>query len=502
MKARIDHIVRKLGEARKRRLSCFGSDAHRFELRAPIDEAKLVAFELARGVELPACYRSFLLSAGHGGAGPYYGLFTLDRWDDFATWVIDDVPDDFVARRCVLRPGRNGAVADDSETSALEHYGGTIALGSQGCSLATLLIVTGAHRGRVAYVDADGSPPYVVREPDFLAWYERWLDELLGGYETSWYGYGPGGDEATLLALLDDRASDEELRGEAAAAMSRLPRLSERGARRLPALCADGQAGVRSAACAAITRFELTSATDAVASCLDDVESAVRNAAVRAAAAVDIARFAPRLLEMACAESDPDVALGAVLALNQAGALTRDARVRIVASSPHGSARSQAAHALSWERRDVALLLSLLGAEDPATRMVGVTGLRTVGAREAVPAMAELLSRESTWFVAASLIHALGELGDASVVPVLLGLAEHGDDFHRLDALGALAKLGDERAIPIARAMLTETRKPVRRDASGFTSQTAVDTIGDLAARALRDSSSKRLRDLVARPRS
>ncbi|WP_437304468.1 SMI1/KNR4 family protein [Sorangium sp. So ce388] len=78
---RLDGIAAKLTAVRARGLSCFGSDVHSFALRPPATEAEVAAFEATRRVRLPEDYRAFLLHAGHGGAGPYYGLMTLAQWD-------------------------------------------------------------------------------------------------------------------------------------------------------------------------------------------------------------------------------------------------------------------------------------------------------------------------------------------------------------------------------------------------------------------------------------
>jgi hypothetical protein len=496
----VQRIVEKLREVRERGLSCFGAKAHGFRLNAPIPLAELERFEAARGVTLPTCYRTFLLEAGHGGAGPYYGLYKLDAWDDFATWVLDDAPADLLARVCPLRPGRAPDVPRSSERD-LSWYGGTLSLGTQGCAFMTLLIVTGEYRGRVVYVDADGTPPYVGREPDFLAWYERWLDELSGGYETSWFGYGPGGDEEALLARIDRSTADAldepglEERAEAARAINRLPRISPHVERRLVELCADPQPAIRASACASVERFAIADAVDAVTACLADSTAVVRAAAVRAALAIDRARFGPKIVELAWTDPDKDVALGAVLALDRADALSREQRLRIVTDTPHGGARSQAAYKVKWEPEDVELLVRLLEAPDPSTRSIAVGGLRTLDARGTVPSILTCLERESVWNVVAGLINALGSLGDASVVPVLIHWCEHGDDFHRLDALKALASIGDDRAVPVARALLAEDRRPERRTQSG--SMSNVRTIAELARDALAGAKSPALRALA-----
>jgi hypothetical protein len=51
-----------------------------------------------------------------------------------------------------------------------EPYTGAIAITSQGCTYATLLVMTGPARGRIVNVDLDRQPPLFSPDPDFLAW--------------------------------------------------------------------------------------------------------------------------------------------------------------------------------------------------------------------------------------------------------------------------------------------------------------------------------------------
>ena len=258
--ARVRQILGKLEQVRRQGLTCFGSESHKFQLKRPLAAAKLAAFEKRHGIRLPGCYRAFLEHAGNGGAGPYYGIYQLDNWDDFVTWISDEaLPADFLARPCPLRPGRN------TQCTARDHadYQGTISLGSQGCAYVMLLVVTGEYAGRVVYADADGQPPYMVREHDFLAWYERWLDELLQGYDPAWFGYGPGGGEAEFFRILESAERDEEERVEATGAFSRLPQLSDDARRRIPLLCGHRLEGVRAAACGVIRKFKIEGCEDA-----------------------------------------------------------------------------------------------------------------------------------------------------------------------------------------------------------------------------------------------
>lgn len=132
--SRIAPIVDKLAQARQRGLTCFGSDAHRFELRPPASEEAVRAFEVEHGVTLPEDFRTFLLEAGDGGAGPFYGLYPLSKWNDFADWVLDETPAGFLARPCPLAQGRNRLTRDEHDCADPSPYQGTLSLGTQGCS--------------------------------------------------------------------------------------------------------------------------------------------------------------------------------------------------------------------------------------------------------------------------------------------------------------------------------------------------------------------------------
>ncbi|MGC4892836.1 hypothetical protein [Micromonospora sp. DT31] len=65
----------------------FGATTHRFRIGPPLPQDAVVAFEERHGVGLPADYRGFITTVGHGGpgrfggAGPFYGLHSLKDWD-------------------------------------------------------------------------------------------------------------------------------------------------------------------------------------------------------------------------------------------------------------------------------------------------------------------------------------------------------------------------------------------------------------------------------------
>lgn len=72
-----------LEKAREADKDCkqFGAERHRYRWNPPALPADVEAFEREAGVELPEEYRDFLLCAGDGGAGPFYGLFPWKKWE-------------------------------------------------------------------------------------------------------------------------------------------------------------------------------------------------------------------------------------------------------------------------------------------------------------------------------------------------------------------------------------------------------------------------------------
>lgn len=195
MEERLARIRSKLDSIRRRwfRRSSFGEESHRFVLQPPITDPVLEAFESAHGVRLPEEYREFLLQLGDGGAGPGYGLLSLDKAAAFPQ-ADDDPPANYLSRLCPLRPevSRMRDWLTSIDCSDDERYQGTIVLCDHGCCNYAVLVVSGPARGCVVNISLDDNPPVFARDNDFLAWYERWLDDVLGPRrlgDIAWFGY-------------------------------------------------------------------------------------------------------------------------------------------------------------------------------------------------------------------------------------------------------------------------------------------------------------------------
>ncbi|WP_037617309.1 SMI1/KNR4 family protein [Streptomyces aureus] len=186
----------------------FGAQGHGFRLGRVMSEDQLRSLEADLGLGLPEEYRSFLLLVGGGGAGPEYGLMTPVLVDGGWTWCGPgltypaqpttaaiarapfaaealqgqlDVHETHVPRQdafaseeefrraCAAWVARRDELEDAQEA-------GAVFLTQKGCGYASLLVMTGPHRGAVwedMRAADEGIGPTVH---DFASWYRDWLD--------------------------------------------------------------------------------------------------------------------------------------------------------------------------------------------------------------------------------------------------------------------------------------------------------------------------------------
>ncbi|OLT24928.1 hypothetical protein BJF79_44645 [Actinomadura sp. CNU-125] len=146
----------------------------------PPREERVAAFEELNGIRLPDGYRRFVTTIGNGGPGPYQGLRALDlgRCDTRLAGEFPYGPGDL--------PGT--WTQEATEWTYWSPYRGSIPLARQHdieweyhetAEPESRLVLSGPGRGRVVLVDAsrDWFPPIYHPAPDFLAWYEEWLDD-------------------------------------------------------------------------------------------------------------------------------------------------------------------------------------------------------------------------------------------------------------------------------------------------------------------------------------
>jgi hypothetical protein len=270
---RLSQLHEKLGALRAR---AGGGEALR--LAAALSEGEIRAFEEEHGAHLPPDFRAFLRGVGASGAGPYDGLLPNEQWSS----ALGKVRPGWLARPFpfAIDPAGDFVAIGPPGSAGDEPFEGAIALSDQGCTFYGLLVVTGPLAGRVVYVNVDQDRPYyLVENPDFLSWYERWLDELLWGHHASWFGIGLPGDEAQLAAAAVPGSPRQR---DAVAAMFRLPRLSGETAALVVDLLRDPVAEVRELAVGLLKNFPPAEASLRLDHALGDASGGVRLAALEA----------------------------------------------------------------------------------------------------------------------------------------------------------------------------------------------------------------------------
>ncbi|MFI5716027.1 SMI1/KNR4 family protein [Nocardia sp. NPDC051750] len=158
----------------------FGAIGHRYLLNQPLPESEVTAFETRHGVALPEDYRSFVLEVGDGGAGPFYGIFRLDR-SDLAIYDNEDLVPGFLAGAFPHTQSwnelSNGTPESEEEYFDPAHIRGSLNVSHQGCGYMVRLVLNGPQRGTLwedGRCSDGGVSPFA---PGFADWYLQWLNQ-------------------------------------------------------------------------------------------------------------------------------------------------------------------------------------------------------------------------------------------------------------------------------------------------------------------------------------
>jgi hypothetical protein len=464
---RVTRILDKLAAVRERRIETFGSNG-RYALSPSLTEAEVRALERRHGIELPEAFRAFVTQVGACGAGPYYGIVPPERWNH--ALYGDVAMPDFAARPCVWTADlpRDDPTWNRVSAGMDEPFQGSIVIADQGCAYCATLVVTGRERGRVMYINLDGGVPFFPENPDFLSWYERWLDELLWGFRHFWYGTAMPGNEDTLARVAGTPDSPRRL--DALRAMHQLPSLRSDTQAIVASRIRDDDPAVRAAALGVAAKFALTGPVEVrVRGALTDDSPAVRLAALRARIAAGGAWHddARRALGDA-----PEVAVAALQELDKAKLLTVDELLPLIASPVRAVLDTAlfAARTIPSERVfDAVLALIDAGSDDPHSLLLlavlAQIRLGTVdGARRDI-ALGLVLAR----LAAASgpepptaAIYGLGAFvaTHPRAQEALIELTGHVEPFYRYEAAAVLGDVGDTWALPALRALTTDKQMP------------------------------------------
>ncbi|MDR8414064.1 SMI1/KNR4 family protein [Nonomuraea sp. 3-1Str] len=156
------------GEQIRARLTALGH-----EIRPALPLERVVAFEREFAVTLPESYRTFVTEVGNGGAGPFHGLWELERsyGPKDEAWRPGFLATPFPHTTAV---GRDELGEDYDEDRVVT---GSMILSDMGCGSFARLVVTGARPGQV-WFDHLMVDDTLVPGPGFCDWYSSWLRSL------------------------------------------------------------------------------------------------------------------------------------------------------------------------------------------------------------------------------------------------------------------------------------------------------------------------------------
>lgn len=186
-----------------REYKIFGSSKHQYKYNPPISLEKVREFERKYNVILPEIYVEFLTTIGNGGAGPYYGLYSLEYIDSDRNRGWDFSFDN--TNNVIIKPGltkelwneyvtklENEENDEKYEEIIAELTNGIIVIGTQGCTGDHILLCKGEYSGQVAYIDwnlLEDYPPHFTGM-NFDEWMCLYFEEIAVGNDVNGYGYG------------------------------------------------------------------------------------------------------------------------------------------------------------------------------------------------------------------------------------------------------------------------------------------------------------------------
>lgn len=215
--AYIKALVEHAGKVDSER-TVFASDTHQYRLNQVIPIEQVKRYEETYHVELPEEYKFFLTKVGNGGAGPYYGLYPLEKAELYheyiaesgkPAWIDDTLTNETWAEKMKSRSG-----TDDQEYDRImgSIVCGLNVIGTQGCTFDHLLMNSGSEKGRIVYIDWNlslGNVPWLTGM-SFLDWYEQFFLEIINGHSVDSYGYIRLGTEEELYLAYQNAPAKEQ----------------------------------------------------------------------------------------------------------------------------------------------------------------------------------------------------------------------------------------------------------------------------------------------------
>ena len=190
----------------------FGAEKHKYKLNPPISMEKVREFEEKYRIKLPDEYVFFLTEVGNGGAGPYYGLYPLEKLTLYNPFLEKRCTNGKIEQSLLIDKNltiecwnRKMEVLEDDDKEYESIYAqvieGILIIGTQGCTYDNLLMYRGSEAGKMVYIDWNLEPDYppFFTHMTFLEWYTRFFEEIIAEHNMLAYGYRKLGTEEELM---------------------------------------------------------------------------------------------------------------------------------------------------------------------------------------------------------------------------------------------------------------------------------------------------------------
>ncbi len=199
------YIYELLDKARKvdSEYKVFGSDRHKYQLNPPVSMDEVLKVEAEFNIKLPEDYVYFLTEIGNGGAGPYYGLYSLEelRKNQYCIQDINLKPviDNHLSKEIWNDLMEQMDTDDDDLYDEIKQHinTGIFIIGTQGCTYDNLLMCKGSETGNIVYIDwnLESEYPPVLTKMSFWEWYISFFQDIINGCSVRSYGYTKRGTE-------------------------------------------------------------------------------------------------------------------------------------------------------------------------------------------------------------------------------------------------------------------------------------------------------------------
>ncbi|MSU78001.1 MAG: SMI1/KNR4 family protein [Gemmataceae bacterium] len=144
-----------------------GQYGHNYRLLPTLHYTELIAFERKHGIQLPDDYRQYLTHVANGGAGPSYGITSLEYAARESTL---DLPFPWTERT---------ELATNSDFELWDKHPGFLELCHLGCGYYYLLIVNGMTKGMIWHDILAATNEIIPLGKPSHQWYREWVDEKL-----------------------------------------------------------------------------------------------------------------------------------------------------------------------------------------------------------------------------------------------------------------------------------------------------------------------------------